>query len=363
MSDNILEIRDLHVSFDMRHGERIYAVRGIDLEVKRGEVLALVGESGSGKSVTGKAVLGILPPSASITSGSIKYNGEELTELKCDGYNRIRGSEISMVPQDPFLSLDPIAPVGAQIAESIRKHDTGGRIGREERRRGALELMREVGIAAAEERYGDHPFRLSGGQRQRIAIAAALAPSPRLLICDEPTTALDVTIEAQILGLFERLKRQRALSMLFITHDLGVVARMADRVAVMYAGRIVEIGEVDEIFYEPRHPYTWSLLSSVPSGSGGRLRIIPGYVPDMRDPPIGDAFAPRSEWAMRIDHLAHPPFFDISPTHRVASWLYHKNAPRAEMPSELRELIAARLEERRRFLMENGSDKERCEEG
>ena len=333
---NILEIKGLTVSF-LRDDGDLHAVRGVDLALREGEVLALVGESGSGKSVTSKAVLGILPPHARVSSGEIIYGGRDLLSLGESEMSGVRGSEIAMVPQDPFLSLDPICRVGYQIAESIRG------AGRRERKMRALSLMREVGIVDAEERYYDYPFRFSGGMRQRIAIAAALASSPRLLICDEPTTALDVTIEAQILDLIERLKRERRLSVLFITHDLGVVARIADSVAVMYAGKIVEQGRVEEVFYDPKHPYTWALMSSIPDG-GGRLTAIPGSVPDMRREIVGDAFAPRSEYSMRIDYISEPPFFNISDTHRVASWLYHPDAPECKAPDELTERIKRRRE-------------------
>lgn len=336
---DILKIEGLAVSFRHEGGE-LAAVRGVDLTLKRGEVLALVGESGSGKSVTAKAVLGILPRGAEIKSGEIYYRGRSLFDMSERERATLRGGAISMVPQDPFLSLDPIASVGSQIAESVRgEAGISKRAARAMAKERAIGLMREVGIADAERAYGEYPFRFSGGMRQRIAIAAALAPSPEVLICDEPTTALDVTIEAQILDLLERLKSERGLSMIFITHDLGVVARIADRVAVMYAGRIVELGSAEEVFYDPRHPYTWALMSSVPEAGEDRLRAIPGSVPDMHDPPDGDAFAGRNEWALGVDHLLHPPFFEVSPTHRVASWLCHPNAPKVPTPEHLRRRI------------------------
>ena len=338
---DILKIKNLSVSF-ATDGPPLRAVRGVDLSLAEGEVLALVGESGSGKSVTSKAVLGILPPSATVESGEVIYGGRNLLSLSKTEMTSIRGREISMVPQDPFLSLDPIAHVGSQIAESVCVEGRRGLEARRYKKDRAIELMREVGIPDAERRYGEYPFRFSGGMRQRIAIAAALAPSPKILICDEPTTALDVTIEAQILDLLDRLKRERGLSMIFITHDLGVVARIADRVAVMYAGRIVELGGVEEVFYDPRHPYTWALMSSMPAAGEKTLSAIPGSVPDMRYPPCGDAFAPRNEWAMRIDTVLAPPFFDITPTHSVASWLYHEDAPKVELPPHLKARIKVR---------------------
>lgn len=335
MSD-ILTVKNLRVSFDTDGGV-LQAVRGIDLTLSEGEVLAIVGESGSGKSVTSKAMLGILPKNAVVNSGVIEYRGRDLLSLNEKEMCALRGREIAMVPQDPFTSLDPIMKVGYQITEVMGTG--GGREGAWARRQRAVELMREVGITEAERRFSEYPFRFSGGMRQRIAIAAALAGDPNVLICDEPTTALDVTIEAQILDLLIRLKNIRGLSMIFITHDLGVVAKIADRVAVMYAGKIVEVGSVEDIFYDPKHPYTWALLSSVPDGTGSRLEAIRGSVPDMRHPPLGDSFAQRSDYAMRIDYVLEPPMFDISETHRVASWLYHEDAPESMMPRALRDRI------------------------
>ena len=297
-------------------------------------MLALVGESGSGKSVTGKAILGLLPDNAIVSSGAIRYRGMNILGIGEGEMMAIRGRKISVVPQDPFLSLDPITRVGIQIEEGIPGYSDRGRVKKDEMKAKALRLMREVGIRDPEIRYSNYPFELSGGLRQRIAIAAALAPSPEILICDEPTTALDVTIEAQILELFLRLKSERGLSMIFITHDLGVVARVADRVAVMYAGKIVEVGGVEEVFYNPKHPYTVALLSSLPSSGVGRLKPIPGAVPDMRHPPRGDAFAERNEDALRIDYYIEPPFFDVSETHRVASWSYYKEIRGKECKGE-----------------------------
>lgn len=341
----ILDIKNLSVSFEVEGG-LLHAVRGIELSLSEGEVLAIVGESGSGKSVTSKAVLGILPRTARIESGEIYYRGENILAMDARDVAALRGREISIVPQDPFLSLDPITRVGEQIAESVRiEGEKNSRGAKRLARARAIELIRSVGIKDAERAYLEYPFRFSGGMRQRIAIAAALAPEPRVLICDEPTTALDVTIEAEILSLIEKMKRERGLSVLFITHDLGVVARIADRVAVMYAGRIVEVGAVSEVFYEPRHPYTWALMSSVPEAGEAELGAIPGSVPDMRYPPRGDAFAERSEWAMRIDYLLEPPYFELSPTHRVASWLCHPDAPKTDMPERLKGRIARYLGE------------------
>lgn len=329
--NEILRIKNLRVSFPTEGGI-LRAVRGIDLSLGRGEVLAVVGESGSGKSVSTRAVLGILPRGAIVESGEIIYGGKDLLTLDEGEMVKIRGKRIAMVPQDPFTSLDPISRIGGQITEAM-----SSRLSKKEKRDRAIRLLGEVGIPDPESRFYEYPFRLSGGMRQRVAIAAGLAGEPEILICDEPTTALDVTIEAQILDLLIELKRTRGLSMLFITHDLGVVARIADRVAVMYAGRVVECGSVEDIFYAPRHPYTWALLSSVPTGDGNRLEAIRGAVPDMRHPPRGDAFAPRSDYALKIDRLIAPPTFKVGEGHTVSSWLCHKDAPHVTPPLAVRE--------------------------
>lgn len=331
--DKLLEIKGLEIRFGKGDGA-VHAVRGVDLECYPGEVLALVGESGSGKSLTGKAVLGILPDGATVASGEIIYKGEDLIKKSESELSRIRGREIAIVPQDPFTSLDPIMKIGRQIEEGL-----DDKLDRAKKREIAIGLLREVGIPEPEKRYNEYPHRFSGGMRQRIAIACAVAQSPTLLICDEPTTALDVTIEAQILDLFMKLRRERNMSIIFITHDLGVVARIADRVAVMYAGRIVECGSREDIFYNPKHPYTWALLSAIPTGEGNKLRAIPGRVPDLVGGLIGDAFRDRSDYALRIDYLLDPPRIDLSPTHYVYSWLYHESAPDFKMPSELYERI------------------------
>ncbi len=338
--EEILRIKNLRVSFPTEGGS-LRAVRGVDLGLGRGEVLAVVGESGSGKSVSTRAVLGILPKGARVESGEIIYGGRNILGLSEGEMVKIRGKRIAMVPQDPFTSLDPISRIGWQITE-VMGRDFGGR---RERRERAVRLLSEVGIPNPEEKFYEYPFRLSGGMRQRVAIAAGLAGDPEILICDEPTTALDVTIEAQILDLLIELKRTRGLSMLFITHDLGVVARIADRVAVMYAGRVVECGSTEDIFYDPRHPYTWALLSSVPTGDGERLRAIRGAVPDMRHPPRGDAFAPRSDYALKIDELLEPPTFTVSEGHTVSSWLCHAYAPKFTPPRSVLE----RMERYRKY--------------
>ena len=296
----ILSARDIVVEFDVR--DRVLtAIRNVSLDLVEGEVMALVGESGSGKSVLTKTFTGMLEDNGRIANGNINYRGQELTELKSNkDWEDIRGAKIATIFQDPMTSLDPINTIGSQITEVIIKHQ--GKSAKEAREM-AIDYMEKVGIPEAERRFDEYPFQYSGGMRQRIVIAIALACRPDILICDEPTTALDVTIQAQIIDLLKSLQKEYNFTTIFITHDLGVVASIADKVAVMYAGEIVEFGKVEEIFYDPRHPYTWSLLSSLPqlSTSKGDLYSIPGTPPSLYSPVKGDAFALRSDYAMQID--------------------------------------------------------------
>lgn len=455
--DVILSVRDLAISFKTDEGF-VRAVRGVSFDLYRGETLCIVGESGSGKSVTNKTVMGILSPSAHIDSGSVIYQGEDLTKIAEDEFHRIRGTKIGMIFQDPLSSLNPIMKIGKQITEvmiingnhlkhkfdeiineslikykndkrlleiaknelrfvkknkkatpemleSAQKHYDEGkarllpvihddkvafskkkkearlavknmkseikarhrklekpivknllslknpsknygdfiserrryiseiRVTNKEAKNRALHVMKEVGIAEPERRFNQYPFEFSGGMRQRIVIAIALTADPEVLICDEPTTALDVTIQAQILELINNLKEARHMSVVFITHDLGVVANMADRVAVMYAGKIVEYGTAEDVFYSPAHPYTWALLSSIPDiDSKERLEAIPGTPPNMLFPPKGDAFALRSKYAMGVDFKVEPPMYEITKTHYASSWLLDERAPEAIMP-------------------------------
>lgn len=327
--ETILKVENLTISF-RTPGGLVRAVRGVDFELKKGETLCIVGESGSGKSVTSRAIMGILAGNAIIDDGHIYYKDLDLTRCEEKDFYQIRGSKIGMIFQDPLSSLNPIMKIGKQLTETlILKNNMNKR----DAKKKALELMQDVGIPQAEKRYYQYPFQFSGGMRQRIVIAIALAMEPEILICDEPTTALDVTIQAQILDLINNLKEKRNLSIIFITHDLGVVANMADRIAVMYAGKIVEYGKSEEVFYDPRHPYTWALLESMPAlERKGRLNAIPGTPPNMLFPPKGDAFAPRNRYAMQIDYEEHPPFFKVSDTHYAATWLLHPNAPKIESP-------------------------------
>ncbi|MBG9736365.1 ABC transporter ATP-binding protein [Paenibacillus alvei] len=341
-NDMILQVNDLHISFNTFAG-KVQAVRGVDFELRKGETLAIVGESGSGKSVTNKAIVGILSKNAVIERGSIKYHGQDVTKYTEKQYTEIRGSKISMIFQDPLSSLNPVMKIGKQIMEALRAQQ----LSKADAKAKALELMEAVGIPNAEKRFHQYPFQFSGGMRQRIVIAIALACDPEVLICDEPTTALDVTIQAQILDLIKEIQKERQLSVIFITHDLGVVANVADRVAVMYAGKIVEHGTVDEIFYNPKHPYTWSLLVSMPdlgTSASDELLVIPGTPPNMLHPPKGDAFAPRNRYAMNIDFEEEPPMYRISDTHYAATWLLHPNAPKVELPDVLKRRIEQQTE-------------------
>ena len=332
MSETILSIENLRIHFETFAGE-VQAIRGVNLKLEKGETLALVGESGSGKSVTAKSIMKLLSNNAVVKEGTIIFKGENILEKSERDMQSIRGKKIAMVFQDPMTSLDPTMKIGKQITEVIIKHEKASK---EEANKRAEELLELVGIPNAKERMKQYPHQFSGGQRQRIVIAIALACNPDVLIADEPTTALDVTIQAQILELLKELQQQFQMAIIFITHDLGVVANVADRVAVMYAGKVVEVGTADEVFYNPQHPYTWGLLRSMPTlHTGDTLYAIPGSPPDLLDPPVGDAFALRSDVALEIDRVKEPPMFEVSPTHFAATWLLDPRAPKVPVPEEI----------------------------
>ena len=336
MNEKILEVKNLSVSFNTYAG-KVQAVRDVSFDLYKGETLAIVGESGSGKSVTTKAIMGILSNNATIESGEIFYRGEDLAKFTDKQFFNIRGKKIALVFQDPLSALNPIMKIGKQIVETILLNEKTTKAKAKEK---ALELMRAVGIADEEKRFNQYPFQFSGGMRQRIVIAIALACNPEILICDEPTTALDVTIQSKILELINEIKVKKNLSVIFITHDLGVVANVADRVAVMYAGKIVEYGKSEEIFYQPKNPYTWALLSSMPDlETKEELFSIPGTPPNMLHPPLGDAFYERNKYALNIDKRLSPPFFKVSDTHYASTWLLHEKAPSVLMPAILSERI------------------------
>ena len=337
---DILAVKHLSVAFDTAAG-RVQAVRDVSFSLRRGETLALVGESGCGKSATCRAIMRLLARNAQITEGSVEFDGQELLKLSPAAMRKIRGNRIAMIFQDPMTALDPTMKIGRQIAETITLHR---RVSRSAANRRALELLSQVGIEDASRRFHQYPHEFSGGQRQRIVIAIALAADPDILIADEPTTALDVTMQAQILDLIRASQARTGASVIFITHDLGVVANVADRVAVMYAGKIVETGTSQEIFYDPRHPYTWGLLASMPTlnTDDARLRAIPGTPPTLIHPPEGDAFAPRNPYALEADFLSEPPMFKISDTHYAATWLLDPRTPHVAAP----DFIQKRREER-----------------
>ena len=333
----ILSARDVEISFSLR-GKKLNAIRRCSLDLYQGETLAIVGESGSGKSVFTKSFLGMLDANGSITGGSILFEGKDLAKYKTEkDWMTIRGKKISMVMQDPMTSLNPLTKIGRQSEESIEL--TQGIKGPEAKKM-ALEMLKKVGIPDPERRYQQYPHEFSGGMRQRVVIAIAAACRPQILICDEPTTALDVTIQAQILNLIRDLQKELNMTVIYITHDLGVVANVADRVAVMYAGQIVEYGKVDEIFYDAWHPYTWALLSALPQLGikGEELPTIEGTPPNLFNEIKGDAFAPRNRMALAIDFEEEPPFFNVSPTHKAKTWYLDPRAPKIEQPDSIRKL-------------------------
>lgn len=353
MADKILEIRDLDITFSTTAGP-VHAIRGVNIDLERGETVAVVGESGSGKSVVMKTVMGILAGNAVVNKGEIifRYTDDSGKTVEADILKKdkkwirknINGRRIAMIFQDPMTSLDPTMTIGKQLMEGMIMH-LG--ITRQEAAERAVKLLGEVGITDPARRMKQYPHQLSGGMRQRVVIAMAISCNPDLLICDEPTTALDVTIQAKILELIKKLQAVHGISVIYITHDLGVVAKVADYVNVMYAGKIVEVGNIEEIFYEPRHPYTWGLLSAMPDleTDDARLYTIPGSPPNLLHEVKGDAFAPRNRYALKVDSLAEPPMFQITETHFAATWLLDPRAPKVEMPEELKKRIARMLKE------------------
>ena len=406
--DVLVDIEDLEVKFSVRN-RFLTAIRRISLQIYKGEILAIVGESASGKSVFTKCLTGMLDANGSITNGSIKYMGTDLVQFSSpQEWLQIRGKRISTVFQDPMTSLNPLRRIGSQISEVVRLHrslskdevkkelavvdekykeqldsadentkkEISAKIKEEKKalfaqlvekhpgltrksaKAEAIRLLKKVGIKDADKRYRDYPFQYSGGMRQRVVIAIALACAPNILICDEPTTALDVTIQAQILELIIELKKEFGFTVLFITHDLGVVAEIADRVAVMYAGQIVEYGTADDIFYDPRHPYTWALLSSLPQlgEKGENLYSITGTPPSLFNEIKGDAFAPRNPFALKVDFVAEPPVFKVSETHFAKTWLCDPRAPKVERPQIINE-ITERVTKIYSGGMKNGKEK------
>ncbi len=326
MARKLLSVRNLKTSFFTHVGE-VKAVRGISFDVNEGEVLGIVGESGSGKSVTSLSIMGLLQYPGRVVDGEILLNGEDILTYSKNQMRRVRGKEIAMIFQDPMTSLNPVYTIGNQIMEMILEHE---KMSRREARARAIEMLKLVGIPAAEKRIDSYPHEFSGGMRQRVMIALALSCNPKLLIADEPTTALDVTIQAQILNLIKKLNRQFGMTTMLITHDLGVVATVCDKVAVMYGGLIMEYGTVDEIFYHPRHPYTMGLLGSIPHVDGGeKRRLIPidGTPPDLINPPKGCPFSTRCKYCMNVCTREQPPYY-AEDKHRTMCWLLDVDAPK-----------------------------------
>jgi oligopeptide transport system ATP-binding protein len=316
----LLDVRDLRTRFFTRAGT-VHAVNGVSFHVDRGESLGLVGESGCGKSVTALSIMGLVPSPGRIVSGEVMFDGRDLVTLGEAERERIRGNEIAMIFQDPMSYLNPVMPIGQQIGEALRIHRG---LGRRAARVRAIELMELVGIPAARSRVDNYPHQFSGGMRQRVMIAMALSCEPKLLIADEPTTALDVTVQAQILELLQRLRMELGMALLLITHDLGVVAGIVDRVHVMYAGYIVETAPVDVAFEDPRHPYTLGLMASIPrldAGRGARLTAIQGVPPGLVDPGIGCPFEPRCPFSVEQSACENPPLEAVAPDHEVACWV------------------------------------------
>ncbi|MFC7112279.1 ABC transporter ATP-binding protein [Lactobacillus kullabergensis] len=347
MTETVLEIKNLQVAYHTDHGE-VQAVRGISYQVKKGETVALVGESGCGKSASVKPIMGEKEANQIIKSGEINFtyqteNGPQTVNLLKISpkimQNRIKGKEIAMVFQDPMTSLDPTMKINKQIAEAVKASHP--EMNKDQINERVLNLIETVGIQNMKVVQNQYPHQLSGGMRQRIVIAIALAGNPSLLICDEPTTGLDVTIQAKILNLIKDIQKSRKLSVIFITHNLGVVANIATYVNVMYAGKIVETGTSQDIFFEPRHPYTWGLLESVPdiNEKVDELPTIAGTIPDLTQPIVGDAFAPRNKYALNIDFKKQPPMFKINDHHYAATWLLDKRAPKVPIPVVLQKRI------------------------
>ncbi|AKA68720.1 ABC transporter ATP-binding protein [Clostridium scatologenes] len=331
--ERVLEVKNLRVSYHTYAGE-VQSVRGVDFYLNKGETLAVVGESGCGKTVTAKSLMKLIQtPPGEIKKGSeIILNGKSILDMSKEELRKMRGEEISMIFQDPMTSLNPTTKVGNQIAESLIIHR---KMKKAEALKEAEKMLKVVNIPNADKRVNQYPHEFSGGMRQRVMIAIALACNPKILIADEPTTALDVTIQAQIIDLIKELQDKYGTAVLMITHDLGVVADIAHRIQVMYAGKIIERGLTDEIFYNGQHPYTWALLQSVPrldTAHKDKLYSIQGTPPDLLKPPIGCAFASRCEYCMQICKEELPEYTKVSETHEVACWLQHPDAPKVEYP-------------------------------
>ncbi len=328
--EKLLDIKDLHTNFYI-HAGKVQAIRGVNIELNKGESLGIVGESGSGKSVTMMSLMGLLDENGKVEGGTIVFNGKDITHYSNVQMQKIRGNEIGMIFQDPMTSLNPVYTIEYQLTEPLKVHRG---MSHSEARKTAVEMMKKVGIPSPEKRLKQYPHEFSGGMRQRVMVAMALICEPKLIIADEPTTALDVTIQAQILELMKKLQEETGTSIILITHDLGVVADVCSRINVMYGGTLVEKGSTDDIFYNPRHPYTIGLLNSVPNPKkGAKEKLIPinGTPPDLIKPPVGCPFAARCGMAMEVCITKRPPLFKVGEGHEAACWLNHKDAPAADL--------------------------------
>lgn len=334
--ERLLSVKDLVVEYTAG-GEIVRAVNGVSFEIKKGETLGLVGETGAGKTTIAKSIIRILPdPPAKVKGGEIVLEGENLFELPEKNMRQVRGEKISMIFQDPMTALNPVMTVGDQISEAIKLHNAD--LSGKDADLRACKMLEKVGIPSS--RFGEYPHQFSGGMKQRVVIAMALACNPQLILADEPTTALDVTIQAQIIKLIKDLQKEFGYTIVFITHDLGVVANIADRVAVLYAGQIVELGKVEEVFYDPRHPYTWALLSSLPqlAQRNTKLYSITGTPPSLYNQIVGDPFAPRNPYCLKLDTLREPPMFPVTETHFAKTWLLDPRAPKIEKPEIIQDI-------------------------
>ncbi|ADE19453.1 ABC transporter ATP-binding protein [Mycoplasma crocodyli] len=331
----LLNVKDLKVSFKIKKGKFVTIVRGVNLEIKKGEIVGLVGESGSGKSVTSKALLNI-NDNTFISANKMMLGDIELDKLKSNkDWQAVRGHKIGYIPQDPLTSLNPTRKIGKQLLDALNKNSDWKDKKLEEKKNYLVGLLKQFGIRNAELIFDMYPHTLSGGMKQRVVITMVVALKPDLIIADEPTTALDPTVQASVLALFEEIRQEMGIAIILISHNISVVAKFCDYIYVMYAGKIVERGTKKDIFTEPRHPYTWALISAIPENKEDRLYSIKGTPPDMSNLPLGDPFAPRNDYALELDYIKEPPLIEISKTHSAATWLLHPDAPKAKMTTEL----------------------------
>lgn len=335
----LLDVVNLKVSFKLNKKKFVSIVRGVDLQMKKGEIVGLVGESGSGKSVTSKALLNV-NENTFVTADKMEISGEELIKLKSNKeWQKIRGHKLGYIPQDPLTSLNPTRKIGKQLLDALNKNKEWKDKKYDEKRKYLVGLLEQFGIRDANNIFDMYPHTLSGGMKQRVVITMVVALKPDLIIADEPTTALDPTVQASVLALFEDIRQKLGIAIILISHNISVVAKFCDYIYVMYAGKIVERGTKKDIFTNPKHPYTWALISAIPENKEDRLYSIKGTPPDMTNLPLGDPFAPRNDYALELDYIKEPPLIEISKTHSAATWLLHPDAPKVELSKELESRI------------------------